>query len=161
LSAWQMHGCQRRKAVGLMSLKDFPTKQKNNAALFERNRAPIASVRRQRLLAASGVSFSNYQYACAWWTKANLGSCAICYPKLPRVENDLARRYFCPSAHRSVPWSRISTVRRKPFEYGCRLRTCSSISDRRTGHQLGHREGLQLLCRVQMQSHDTRAALES
>jgi dTDP-4-amino-4,6-dideoxygalactose transaminase len=95
---------EAQAAVGLMSLEDFPANHENNAALFELYQAPIASIPGLRLLVPSGVSFSNYQCAESTVDESEFGISRDLLIKLLKAENVVARRYFYPGAHRSVPY---------------------------------------------------------
>jgi dTDP-4-amino-4,6-dideoxygalactose transaminase len=153
---------EAQAAVGLMSLEDFPANQKNNAALFELYQAQIASVPGLRLLAPSGVSFSNYQYAVCMVDEGEFGISRDLLIKLLKAENVLARRYFYPGAHRSVPYDQEfpQFVESLPnTDAVCASEIQFPIDTLVTSS--GIEKICRLLHRIQMQSHDIRAALES
>lgn len=153
---------EAQAAVGLMSLEDFPSNQKNNAASFELYHAQIASVPGLRLLAPSGVSFSNYQYAVCMVDEDEFGISRDLLIKLLKAENVIARRYFYPGAHRSVPYgqdfpqfveslSNTDVVCASAIQFPIGAQATSSDIEK----------VCRLLHRIQMQSRDIKAALES
>jgi dTDP-4-amino-4,6-dideoxygalactose transaminase len=153
---------EAQAAVGLMSLEDFPSNQKNNAALFELYKAQIASVPGLRLLAPSGVSFSNYQYAVCMVDEGEFGISRDLLIKLLKAENVVARRYFYPGAHRSVPYGQEfpQFVESLPNTDA----VCASVIQFPIGTPVtssGIEKICQLLHRIQIQSRDIRAALKS
>jgi dTDP-4-amino-4,6-dideoxygalactose transaminase len=145
-----------------MSFEDFPANQKNNAGLFELYQAQIASVPGLRLLAPSGVSFSNYQYAVCMVDEGEFGISRDLLIKLLKAENVLARRYFYPGAHRSVPYGQEfpQFVESLPNTDA----VCASVIQFPIG-TLVTSSGIKKVCRllhcIQMESRDIRAALES
>jgi dTDP-4-amino-4,6-dideoxygalactose transaminase len=149
-------------AVGLMSLEDFPANQKKNAALFKLYQAQIASIPGLRLLVPSGVSFSNHQYAVCMVDEREFGISRDLLIKLLKAENVVARRYFCPGAHRSVPYRQDfpQFVESLPNTDAI----CASVIQFPIGALVTGSDVekiCQLLHRIQMQSRDIRGALES
>jgi dTDP-4-amino-4,6-dideoxygalactose transaminase len=153
---------EAQAAVGLMSLEDFPANQKNNAALFGLYQAQIASVPGLRLLAPSGVSFSNYQYAVCMVDEGEFGISRDLLIKLLKAENIVARRYFYPGAHRSVPYGQEFPQFLESLPNTDAV--CTSVIQLPIGTLVassGIEKVCQLLHRIQMQSGDIKAALKS
>jgi dTDP-4-amino-4,6-dideoxygalactose transaminase len=153
---------EAQAAVGLMSLEDFPANQKNNAALFGLYQAQIASVPGLRLLAPSGVSFSNYQYAVCMVDEGEFGISRDLLIKLLKAENIIARRYFYPGAHRSVPYGQEFPQFAESLPNTNAV--CASVIQLPIGTLVtssGIEKVCRLLHRIQMQSGDIKAALES
>jgi len=153
---------EAQAAVGLMSLADFPANQKNNATLFELYQAQIASIPGLRLLVPSGVSFSNYQYAVCMVDEGEFGISRDLLIKLLKAENVVARRYFYPGAHRSVPYGQEfpQFVESLPNTDA----VCASVIQFPIGTLVtgsGIEKICQLLQRIQLRSREIRAALES
>src|SRR5215469_7005397 len=149
-------------AVGLMSLEDFPANRENNAALFELYQTQIASIPGLRLLVPSGVSFSNYQYAVCVMDEGEFGISRDLLIKLLKAENVVARRYFYPGAHRSVPYGQEfpQFVESLPNTDAI----CASVIQFPIGALVTGSDVekiCRLLHRIQLQSRDISAALES
>jgi len=153
---------EAQAAVGLMSLADFPANQKNNAASFELYKAQIAPIPGLRLLAPSSVSFSNYQYAVCMVDESEFGISRDLLIKLLKAENVVARRYFYPGAHRSIPYCQEfpQFVESLPnTDAVCASVIQFPIGALVTGSAI--EKTCQLLHRIQMQSGEIRAALKS
>jgi dTDP-4-amino-4,6-dideoxygalactose transaminase len=153
---------EAQAAIGLMSLEDFPANRKNNVALFELYQTQIASIPGLRLLTPSGVSFSNYQYAVCMVDEGEFGISRDLLIKLLKAENVVARRYFYPGAHRSVPYAQEfpQFVESLPNTDA----VCASVIQLPIGALVtsaGVEKVCRLLHRIQMQSGDIRAALVS
>ena len=97
---------EAQAAVGLMNLDDFPAHQAHNATLFETYRQAFESVPGIRVRPPAGVSYSNYQYGLCTIDEASFGLSRDSLIELLRAENIVARRYFYPGAHRSIPYDR-------------------------------------------------------
>lgn len=91
-------------AVALMSLEDFEANRKNNEALYRRYESGLADIPGMRLMRPSGVSLSNYQYVVCTVDEPVFGLSRDHLMELLQAENILARRYFYPGAHRTVPY---------------------------------------------------------
>ena len=153
---------EAQAAVGLMSLEDFPANQKNNAALFELYQAQIASVPGLRLLAPSGVSFSNYQYAVCMVDEGEFGISRDLLIKLLKAENVVRGAIFI-----RAPIEAFHFVQEFPQFVESLPNTdavCASVIQFPIG-TLVTSSGIERVCRllhrIQMQSRDIRAALES
>lgn len=92
-------------AIALMSLEDFPENQKNNETLYHLYAERLAAIPGLRLVKPCGVSFSNYQYLVCQVDEREFGLSRDMLLDLLKAENVLARRYFYPGVHRSVPYA--------------------------------------------------------
>ena len=96
---------EAQAAVGLMILDDFPANRANNAALFGRYRSGLATIPGLTLLEPPGVTASNHQYCVCIVDEGEFGLSRDLIVDLLKAENVLARRYFYPGAHRSIPYA--------------------------------------------------------
>lgn len=97
---------EAQAAVALMSLDDFDANRANNERLFARYAARLAEIPGLRLLVPSGVSQTNFQYVVCKVDEATYGVSRDALFAALRAENVLARRYFYPGIHRSIPFDR-------------------------------------------------------
>jgi dTDP-4-amino-4,6-dideoxygalactose transaminase len=88
-----------------MSLEDFPNNQANNVVLFGRYRSGLAAIPGLSLLEPAGVTSSNYQYCVCVVDQSTFGLPRDLLIDLLWAENVVARRYFYPGAHRSIPYA--------------------------------------------------------
>lgn len=95
---------EAQAAVALMSLDDFPANQANNKTLYDLYAAQLAAIPGLRLVEPSGVSFSNYQYVVCRVDEREYGLSRDVLIELLKAENVIARRYFYPGVHRSIPY---------------------------------------------------------
>ena len=95
---------EAQAAVALMSLEDFPANQTNNKTLYDIYAAQLAAIPGLRLVEPSGVSFSNYQYVVCRVDEREYGLPRDFLIELLKAENVMARRYFYPGVHRSIPY---------------------------------------------------------
>lgn len=91
-------------AVALMSLEDFEANRQNNEDLYRRYEARLAMIPGLRLVRPTGVSLSNYQYLVCTVDEQTFGLSRDLLIELLRAENILARRYFYPGLHRTIPY---------------------------------------------------------
>jgi dTDP-4-amino-4,6-dideoxygalactose transaminase len=96
---------EAQAAVALMSLEDFPENQKKNEGLFQQYEERLAMIPGLTLVKPAGVSFSNCQYLVCRVDEDAFGLSRNQLVEVLRAENVLARRYFYPGAHRSIPYA--------------------------------------------------------
>jgi dTDP-4-amino-4,6-dideoxygalactose transaminase len=96
---------EAQAAIALMSLQDFPANQKNNAAMYELYAARLATVPGVCFARPLGVTFSNCQYVVCQIDAREFGMSRDLLIDLLKAENVLARRYFYPGLHRSIPYA--------------------------------------------------------
>ena len=95
---------EAQAAVALMSLDDFPGNQSNNRTLHDLYAVQLGAIPGLRLVRPSGVSFSNYQYVVCRVDEREYGLSRDLLIELLKAENVIARRYFHPGVHRSIPY---------------------------------------------------------
>ena len=106
---------EAQAAVALMSLDDFALNQKNNQGLRTLYREHLNGIPGLHLVEPSGVSFSNYQYLVCTVDKQEFGVPRDLLIEILRAENVVARRYFYPGLHRTIPYAQEFP------QYGARL----------------------------------------
>lgn len=97
---------EAQAAVALMSLEDFPANQANNAKLYQAYGDQLRDVPGLRLVRPAGTSFSNCQYVVCEVDEAEFGLSRDLLLDVMKAENVIARRYFHPGVHRTLPYSR-------------------------------------------------------
>lgn len=97
---------EAQAAVALMSLEDFPANQANNAKLYQAYSDQLRDVSGLRLVRPAGTSFSNCQYVVCEVDEAEFGLSRDLLLDVMKAENVIARRYFYPGVHRTLPYSR-------------------------------------------------------
>lgn len=95
---------EAQAAVALMSLEDFPENQRNNETLYRLYEARLAAIPGLTLVKPAGVTFSNCQYLVCRVDERVFGVPRDLLVDVLRAENILARRYFYPGVHRSIPY---------------------------------------------------------
>ena len=95
---------EAQAAIALMSLEDFPANQKNNEALYQLYEEQLAVIPGLHLVKPTGVSFSNYQYCVCRVDEREFGLSRDLLIEILKAENVVARRYFYPGVHRSIPY---------------------------------------------------------
>lgn len=95
---------EAQAAIALMSLDDFPENQKKNEALYSLYEAQMQKIPGLYLLKPAGVSFSNYQYLVCRVDEDEFGMKRDLLINVLKAENVIARRYFYPGLHRSIPY---------------------------------------------------------
>jgi len=95
---------EAQAAIALMSLEDYPVNQKNNETLYRLYETRLAKIPGLHLVKPTGVSFSNYQYLVCTMDEREFGLSRDLLIDLLKAENVVARRYFYPGVHRSVPY---------------------------------------------------------
>lgn len=96
---------EAQAAIALMSLEDFPANQQNNTVQFQAYAAGLRGIPGITLTQPGGVSFSNYQYLVCSIDSNGFGLTRDRVMELLKAENVLARRYFHPGIHRSIPYA--------------------------------------------------------
>lgn len=96
---------EAQAAIALMSLEDFPENQITNEALYHIYQTLLAAIPGLRLVKPSGISFSNYQYVVCQVDENEFGLSRDLLIDLLKAENVIARRYFYPGLHRSIPYA--------------------------------------------------------
>jgi len=99
---------EAQAAVALMSLEDFDANRENNARLFDRYRTGLRDIPGLELIEPHGVSHTTYPYVVCRVDKSALGLSRDALMTALRAENVLARRYFYPGIHRSVPYDQTA-----------------------------------------------------
>jgi dTDP-4-amino-4,6-dideoxygalactose transaminase len=97
---------EAQAAIALMSLEDFEANRASNEAQYRRYREGLAAVPGLKLVEASGVSRTTFQYVVCEVDATALGLSRDQLMSALRAENVLARRYFHPGIHRSMPYAR-------------------------------------------------------
>jgi dTDP-4-amino-4,6-dideoxygalactose transaminase len=95
---------EAQAAVALMSLEDFPENQKNNAFLHRLYEERLRTIPGLHLVKPTGVSFSNLQYLVCQVNEREFGVSRDTIIDILKAENVLARRYFYPGLHRTIPY---------------------------------------------------------
>ena len=95
---------EAQAAIALMSLEDFPVNQEKNERLYRLYEDMIDEIQGLSLIYPAGVSFSNYQSLVCLVDEERFGLSRDLLLELLKAENVLARRYFYPGLHRSVPY---------------------------------------------------------
>jgi len=152
---------EAQAAIALMSLEDFPANQQNNAALYRIYATRLGAISGLRLVQPSGVTFSNYQYVVCSVDEAEFGLSRDLLVEILKAENVIARRYFYPGIHRSIPYAQELP------QYLDRLpatdTVCSSILQFPIG-ALVSAESVERICGIVMAAHrassDIRARRE-
>jgi dTDP-4-amino-4,6-dideoxygalactose transaminase len=95
---------EAQAAIALMSLADFHANQKNNETLFRLYSDQLAAISGLEMVMPAGVTFSNYQYVVCTIDEREFGLSRDLLIELLKAENVIARRYFYPGLHRSIPY---------------------------------------------------------
>lgn len=98
---------EAQAAVALMSLEDFEENRANNERLHSRYMTGLRDIPGLHLVVPSRVSMSNYQYVVCRVDESTFGLSRDDLLAVLRAENVLARRYFHPGAHRSIPYMQV------------------------------------------------------
>jgi dTDP-4-amino-4,6-dideoxygalactose transaminase len=96
---------EAQAAIALLSLEDFPANQKNNEAQYRLYEAQLNAIPGLHLVKPAGVSFSNYQYLVCSVDEREFGLPRDLLIDILKAENVVARRYFYPGLHRSIPYA--------------------------------------------------------
>lgn len=101
-------------AIGLMSLDDFPRNRDNNRRTHELYAEALAEIPGLSLLVPADTRQSNYQYAVIDVDAADYGVPRDMLLRALHAEGVIARRYFHPGVHRTVPYVRQQPARDLP-----------------------------------------------
>ena len=96
---------EAQAAIALMSLEDFPENQKNNEILYQLYETHLNEIPGVHLVRPTGISFSNYQYLVCMVDEREFGLSRDLLIDILKAENVIARRYFYPGLHRSIPYA--------------------------------------------------------
>jgi dTDP-4-amino-4,6-dideoxygalactose transaminase len=96
---------EAQAAIALMSLEDFPKNQKNNEYLYRSYEAQLEKILGLHLIKPTGVSISNFQYLVCKIDEREFGLSRDALIEILKAENVIARRYFYPGLHRTVPYA--------------------------------------------------------
>ncbi|MDP9045500.1 MAG: aminotransferase class I/II-fold pyridoxal phosphate-dependent enzyme [Pseudomonadota bacterium] len=95
---------EAQAAIGLLNLDTFDTALGRNRASFARYRSRLAPVPGVTLYEPRHASKTNHQYVVLEIDEARFGLSRDALLGLLKAENIVARRYFYPGSHRSVPY---------------------------------------------------------
>ncbi len=100
---------EAQAAIALLNFDKFPQILARNKELFELYRSGLAEIEGFKLIEPQNISQSNYQYVVAEIDDSAFGLSRDTLLKVLKAENIIARRYFYPAIHRSVPYMRESS----------------------------------------------------
>lgn len=149
---------EAQAAIALMSLEDFPSNQKNNEHLYRLYEDQLKMIPGLHLVKPTGVSFSNYQYVVCTVDEGQFGLSRDFLIALLKAENVIARRYFYPGLHRSIPY-----VQMLP-QYLDRLpntdNLCASCIQFPIG-ALVTAQSVERICNILMKAHQASSVIRS
>jgi dTDP-4-amino-4,6-dideoxygalactose transaminase len=96
---------EAQAAIGLMSLEDFPVNRAHNEGIFDVYRQGLRQIAGLSVVEPSDTDRSNYQYAVIEVEEDALGLSRDALLRALHGELVIARRYFHPGVHRTVPYS--------------------------------------------------------
>lgn len=149
---------EAQAAIALMSLDDFPSNQKNNEALYWLYETQLKTIPGLHLVKPAGVSFSNYQYLVCRVDEREFGLPRDLLIDILKAENVVARRYFYPGVHRSIPYAQGL-----PQYLGSLPNTdslCASCIQFPIG-ALVSAQGVERICNILGRAHQASAAIRS
>jgi dTDP-4-amino-4,6-dideoxygalactose transaminase len=147
---------EAQAAIALMSLEDFPVNQKNNETLYRLYGTQLKNIAGLKLIKPDGVSFSNYQYLVCVVDEREFGLSRDLLIELLKAENVVARRYFYPGVHRSIPY-----VNELP-QYLNSLKNTDSLSETCIQFPIGAlvtAEGVERICDILNRAHQASAEI--
>lgn len=97
---------EAQAAIGLMSLEDFPANRGHNERIFEIYRQALSGIPGLSVVEPANTDRSNYQYAVVEVEADAFGLSRDALLKVLHAEQVIARRYFHPGVHRTVPYNR-------------------------------------------------------
>jgi dTDP-4-amino-4,6-dideoxygalactose transaminase len=97
---------EAQAAIALISLENFYKYQKYNETLFNLYEKNISSIPGLYLKKPANVSYSNYQSVVCMVNEMEFGLKRDLLIDLLKAENIIARRYFYPGIHRTLPFSK-------------------------------------------------------
>ncbi len=95
---------EAQAAIGLMNLEDLDTVLARNGATFAQYSTALALVPGVEVHAPRHASKTNHQYIVCEIDEPTFGLSRDVLLGLLKAENIVARRYFYPGAHRSIPY---------------------------------------------------------
>jgi dTDP-4-amino-4,6-dideoxygalactose transaminase len=95
---------EAQAAIGLMSLADFSVNRDNNERLHTLYQKGMAGVPGVEVVMPEGTDRSNFQYAVFRIDATAFGMPRDHLIDTLEAENVIARRYFHPGLHKSLPW---------------------------------------------------------
>jgi dTDP-4-amino-4,6-dideoxygalactose transaminase len=96
---------EAQAAIALLSLDKFSSILARNNELFDLYRRGLAEIEGLRLVEPQNVSQSNYQYVVVEIEEASFGLSRDALLEVLKGENIIARRYFYPGIHRTIPYA--------------------------------------------------------
>lgn len=149
---------EAQAAIALMSLEDFSANQKNNEALYGLYEARLEAIPGLHLVRPAGVSFSNFQYLVCRVDERQFGLPRDVLIEILKAENVVARRYFYPGVHRSIPY-----VQELPL-YLDRLPTTDALCDSIIQFPIGalvSAQAVERICKILLRAHQAAAEIRS
>lgn len=113
---------EAQAAIALMSLEDFNKNREHNKKIYDLYCSNLQKVPGLKILKPSNVSTSNHQYVVCMIEESEFRLSRDILLKLLRSENILARRYFYPGLHNTIPFKfdkQISTGGLMNTDYIC------------------------------------------
>ncbi|MGH2863356.1 MAG: aminotransferase class I/II-fold pyridoxal phosphate-dependent enzyme [Solirubrobacteraceae bacterium] len=95
---------EAQAAIGLMSLEDLPANRAHNERIFDVYRQGLSGITGLNMVEPADTDRSNYQYAVA---EVDHDACGLSRDGVLRAlhaEQVIARRYFHPGVHRTMPY---------------------------------------------------------
>jgi len=147
---------EAQAAIALMSLEDFPENQRNNESLYRLYEKHLALIPGLNLVKPAGVSFSNYQYLVCTMDEQEFGLPRDLLIELLKAENVIARRYFYPGVHRSIPYMQELPQYLESLPNTDKL--CATCIQFPIG-ALVSTEAVERICEILANAHSTSAAI--
>jgi dTDP-4-amino-4,6-dideoxygalactose transaminase len=149
---------EAQAAIALMSLEDFQGNQKNNAALRSVYEELLEAIPGVHLVRPTGVSFSNFQYLVCELNEREFGLSRDMLIEVLRAENVLARRYFYPGLHRTIPYFSQLPQYREQLPNTDSL--CASCFQLPIGALVAP-SAIERICEILMEAHQSAAQIRS
>ncbi len=149
---------EAQAAIALMSLDDFPANQKNNETLYRLYETHLNEIPGLHLVRPAGVSFSNYQYLVCRVDEREFELPRDLLIDLLKAENVVARRYFYPGLHRSIPYAQELP------QYLDRLPNTDSLSASCIQFPIGAlvtAQSVERICEILIRAHQAAAGIRS
>lgn len=149
---------EAQAAIALMSLEDFPANQKKNETLYRLYEAQLNAIPGLHLVRPTGVSFSNYQYLVCTVDELEFGLPRDLLIDLLKAENVVARRYFYPGLHRSIPYAQDLP------QYLDRLPNTDSLCSSCIQFPIGalvSAQSVERICNILIRAHQASAEIRS
>ncbi len=149
---------EAQAAIALLSLEDFPENRKNNERLYQLYEKHLNEIPGLYLVKPAGASFSNYQYLVCRVDEHEFGLRRDTLIDLLKAENVVARRYFYPGLHRSIPYAQELP------QYLDRLPNTDSLCASCIQFPIGAlvtSQSVELICDILMRAHQASAEIRS